>query len=231
MPSPALDRVVIDCTEPNLWDSTRHWPRKACWSTLDSARCQLPRRQSDAVCCDHRGCEEPLHGAAKRAASTIAWANALGASWGRLCPTPPVRLRCAYLPENLFAYAKRFSGKYAHRNLTGGVGHNLPQEAPSAFAQAIVDAARFAAPCRGSSQPRWSQQTASLCRRGNWQRALSKVDQHAFLGQCLVESHRFGSVQSMTTRSNAGDGIWATAIPACHSSAIPRRTSRCQRAI
>ena len=44
------------------------------------------------------------------------------------------------------AYAKRFSGKYAHRNITGGVGHNLPQEAPGAFAQAIGDAARFAAP-------------------------------------------------------------------------------------
>jgi pimeloyl-ACP methyl ester carboxylesterase len=40
------------------------------------------------------------------------------------------------------AYSKKFSGRYAHRNLTGGVGHNLPQEAPGAFAQAIVDAAR-----------------------------------------------------------------------------------------
>jgi len=38
------------------------------------------------------------------------------------------------------SYAKKFSGKYAHRNIAGGVGHNLPQEAPQAFAQAIVDA-------------------------------------------------------------------------------------------
>jgi pimeloyl-ACP methyl ester carboxylesterase len=37
------------------------------------------------------------------------------------------------------SYAKKFSGKYAHRTITGGVGHNLPQEAPQAFAQAIVD--------------------------------------------------------------------------------------------
>ena len=37
------------------------------------------------------------------------------------------------------AYAKKFSGKYAHRPITGGVGHNLPQEAPEAFAQAVVD--------------------------------------------------------------------------------------------
>ena len=37
------------------------------------------------------------------------------------------------------SYAGRFSGRYAHRTLTGGIGHNLPQEAPAAFAQAIVD--------------------------------------------------------------------------------------------
>jgi pimeloyl-ACP methyl ester carboxylesterase len=37
------------------------------------------------------------------------------------------------------AYAKKFSGKYTHRTITGGIGHNLPQEAPQAFVQAIVD--------------------------------------------------------------------------------------------
>ena len=37
------------------------------------------------------------------------------------------------------AYAKMFSGKYEHRLITGGIGHNLPQEAPQDFAQAIVD--------------------------------------------------------------------------------------------
>jgi pimeloyl-ACP methyl ester carboxylesterase len=37
------------------------------------------------------------------------------------------------------AYAKQFSGPYAHRVITGGIGHNLPQEAPQAFAQAVVD--------------------------------------------------------------------------------------------
>jgi pimeloyl-ACP methyl ester carboxylesterase len=39
------------------------------------------------------------------------------------------------------AYAKMFSGKYAHRTITGGIGHNLPQEAPQAFAQAVIDVA------------------------------------------------------------------------------------------
>src|SRR5712692_3658309 len=38
------------------------------------------------------------------------------------------------------AYASKFSGKYAHRTISGGVGHNLPQEAPQAFAEAIIDA-------------------------------------------------------------------------------------------
>ncbi|MFB9262595.1 alpha/beta fold hydrolase [Bradyrhizobium erythrophlei] len=40
------------------------------------------------------------------------------------------------------AYAKKFSGRYEHRLLTGGIGHNLPQEAPQAFAQAIIDVAQ-----------------------------------------------------------------------------------------
>jgi pimeloyl-ACP methyl ester carboxylesterase len=37
------------------------------------------------------------------------------------------------------SYAKKFSGKYSHRTITGGVGHNLPQEAPQAFAEAVVE--------------------------------------------------------------------------------------------
>jgi pimeloyl-ACP methyl ester carboxylesterase len=37
------------------------------------------------------------------------------------------------------SYAKKFSGKYSHRVVSGGVGHNLPQEAPQAFAQAVID--------------------------------------------------------------------------------------------
>ena len=37
------------------------------------------------------------------------------------------------------SYAKKFSGKHSHRTLNGGIGHNLPQEAPKAFADAIVE--------------------------------------------------------------------------------------------
>ena len=42
------------------------------------------------------------------------------------------------------AYVSKFSGKYAHRLISGGVGHNLPQEAPDAFVDAIIEADAFA---------------------------------------------------------------------------------------
>jgi pimeloyl-ACP methyl ester carboxylesterase len=41
------------------------------------------------------------------------------------------------------AYAMKFTGKYAHRTIGGGIGHNLPQEAPQAFAQAVIDVDRL----------------------------------------------------------------------------------------
>ena len=41
------------------------------------------------------------------------------------------------------SYAKRFTGKYEHRTLSGGIGHNLPQEAPAEFTKAIVDVSRW----------------------------------------------------------------------------------------
>lgn len=41
------------------------------------------------------------------------------------------------------AYRAKFTGKYEHRTITGGIGHNLPQEAPQAFAQAVLDVTRL----------------------------------------------------------------------------------------
>jgi pimeloyl-ACP methyl ester carboxylesterase len=41
------------------------------------------------------------------------------------------------------AYATKFSGKYRHRLIPGGVGHNLPQEAPQAFAEAVIEVDRY----------------------------------------------------------------------------------------
>jgi len=37
------------------------------------------------------------------------------------------------------AYANKFTSRYSHRTIEGGIGHNLPQEAPEAFAQAVID--------------------------------------------------------------------------------------------
>ena len=46
-------------------------------------------------------------------------------------------------PPDLSVYAKQFSGKYTHRLITGGIGHDLPQEAPQAFAEAVIDVAGY----------------------------------------------------------------------------------------
>lgn len=41
------------------------------------------------------------------------------------------------------SYRKKFSGRYSHRTITGGIGHNLPQEAPQAFAEAVAEVASY----------------------------------------------------------------------------------------
>jgi pimeloyl-ACP methyl ester carboxylesterase len=41
------------------------------------------------------------------------------------------------------SYTSKFTGKYLHRTISGGVGHNLPQEAPQAFADAVLEVATF----------------------------------------------------------------------------------------
>jgi pimeloyl-ACP methyl ester carboxylesterase len=47
------------------------------------------------------------------------------------------------------AYRAKFTGKYEHRTITGGIGHNLPQEAPQAFAKAVLDVAATVSAERG----------------------------------------------------------------------------------
>jgi pimeloyl-ACP methyl ester carboxylesterase len=39
-------------------------------------------------------------------------------------------------------YAAKFAGKYEHRHVQGGIGHNLPQEDPKAFVDAVIDVTR-----------------------------------------------------------------------------------------
>jgi len=69
----------------------------------------------------------------------------------RLAAAPPVRVATITLEGDAngaphpdpAAYAAKFTGPYAHRLVRGGVGHNLPQEAPVAFAQAVIDVTRL----------------------------------------------------------------------------------------
>lgn len=69
----------------------------------------------------------------------------------RLALAPPITVPAISLegdangaphPEPL-AYVGKFTGRYEHRTITGGVGHNLPQEAPRAFADAVTDVASW----------------------------------------------------------------------------------------
>jgi pimeloyl-ACP methyl ester carboxylesterase len=65
----------------------------------------------------------------------------------RLAAAPPISVPTVTLEGDAngaphadgSAYAKMFTGWYSHRVIAGGIGHNLPQEAPASFAQAIVE--------------------------------------------------------------------------------------------
>jgi pimeloyl-ACP methyl ester carboxylesterase len=65
----------------------------------------------------------------------------------RLAATPPITVPTITLEGDAngaphpdpASYASKFIGRYAHRLVRGGIGHNLPQEAPQAFAKAIID--------------------------------------------------------------------------------------------
>ncbi|MFM0093036.1 alpha/beta hydrolase [Paraburkholderia sediminicola] len=65
----------------------------------------------------------------------------------KLASAPPIAVRSITMEGDAngaphpppSAYAAKFTGKYEHRTITGGIGHNLPQEAPQAFAQAVID--------------------------------------------------------------------------------------------
>jgi pimeloyl-ACP methyl ester carboxylesterase len=65
---------------------------------------------------------------------------------GRLADAPVIRVPSITLEGDANGaphpdpdtYAAKFAGPYSHRTIAGGVGHNLPQEAPDAFAAAVL---------------------------------------------------------------------------------------------
>ena len=72
--------------------------------------------------------------------STTTWKQRLAA--GPVITVPTITLEgdangAPHPPPS--AYATKFSGRYSHRTIDGGTGHNLPQEAPEAFARAVID--------------------------------------------------------------------------------------------
>jgi pimeloyl-ACP methyl ester carboxylesterase len=75
------------------------------------------------------------------------------AAEARLAAAPPVTIPAITMEGDAngaphpdpAAYRARFTGAYEHRLIGGGIGHNLPQEAPAAFARAVIDAARMSA--------------------------------------------------------------------------------------
>lgn len=71
---------------------------------------------------------------------------------GRLAARPPISLPTITMEgdangaphPDAASYRDAFTGTFEHRVVTGGVGHNLPQEAPQAFADAVIDVDRLA---------------------------------------------------------------------------------------
>ena len=68
------------------------------------------------------------------------WRN--GSPRARPSACPPSRSKAMPTVHRIrspSSYAKKFTGRYEHRHIEGGIGHNLPQEDPKAFVQAIID--------------------------------------------------------------------------------------------
>jgi pimeloyl-ACP methyl ester carboxylesterase len=81
-------------------------------------------------------------------------ANAVAALWPQRCKAmvsvsgylignPEVNKTPLPPPAELSWYAAKFTGKYMHHTISGGVGHNLPQEAPESFVRAVIEVDGF----------------------------------------------------------------------------------------
>ena len=135
------------------FDATNVNARPAYWDSVDS---RLDAAGVSAAQVQVVWLKEAIAGEHRRFPKD---AKALQASLRKIITTMRFRypkLRLVYLSSRTYggyaitgwnpepaAYAKQFTGKYAHRLIAGVVGHNLPQEAWQAFAQAVVDVAQL----------------------------------------------------------------------------------------
>ena len=90
----------------------------------------------------HRDPQLPLAARPGRGRAAVRRPRAHGSPRRRPSPCPPSPSRAtptAHRTPSPSAYAAKFTGKYAHRTIAGGVGHNLPQEAPQAFVDAVLE--------------------------------------------------------------------------------------------
>ena len=88
------------------------------------------------------------------------------------------------------SYAKKFSGKYAHRIIKGGIGHNLPQEAPQAFAKGCRRSSTVIDRCMGGLMA--TTYDAIIIGTGQAGPSLAVRLAGAGMKMAIVERKRFG---------------------------------------
>ena len=110
------------------------------------------------------------------------------------------------------SYAKKFTGRYQHRHIEGGIGHNLPQEDPKAFVDAIIDSSRRGLPDdRAAEQTSKVVHTARTRTTGGREHGISRSSD----GRLDVRLAMPGSVASGPTRTSV-----CRAWSACFETAI-----------
>ncbi len=128
----------------------------------------------------------------------------------------------AHRIPDLTAYRERFIGPYEHRLFTGGVGHNLPQEAPRAFADAIIDVERMRAAARDQGED--AHASLRTIRRPARARCPTRA-------ACVVRpATGWLNSEPLTPRRSAAGWCWSTSGPTRASTgcarSLPARVAR-----
>jgi pimeloyl-ACP methyl ester carboxylesterase len=103
-----------------------------------SAAAPATRRTATTSPSSYGSLHRPSGTSMRPPSSAAPWHSRTPTTWQSPCTTTAGALAW----PTASAYAGKFSGRYEHRLVSGGIGHNLPQEAPEAFAKAVIDVAR-----------------------------------------------------------------------------------------